>query len=104
MDAVGGKLHLVLSQLLFLGFALVADPVGLDLRLLLLEGRVWRVSSSEEISLRFISCSMGAAMAAARARIPSGDSSASDIRRAIVSMYSWLCTFTWVVSIVDILL
>ncbi len=62
-------------------------------------GRVCFVSRSEEISLRLISCSMGSAMAAASARIPSGDSSASDIRRAIVSMYSWLCTFMRIVSI-----
>jgi len=47
------------------------------------------VSSSEEISLRLISCSMGAAMAAASARMPSGDSRASLMSRAMVSMYSW---------------
>lgn len=37
---------------------------------------------------------MGAAMAAARARSLSGDSSASLISRAIVFMYCWLWMFT----------
>ena len=37
VDAVGGKLDLVLADLLLLGLAILADPVGLDGRLLLVD-------------------------------------------------------------------